>query len=109
MEYKKGSKMRAAHSSSKQLYSYYSTCIIFIAVALFITLSIFSFSLDDPAWLFASTTIQSVHNWCGYIGAQISGTLFWLCGRASYIIILYAWWLAKSYILPPNIILAGMI
>lgn len=102
MEYKKGSKMRAAHSSSKQLYSYYSTCIIFIAVALFITLSIFSFSLDDPAWLFASTTIQSVHNWCGYIGAQISGTLFWLCGRASYIIILYAWWLAKSYILPPK-------
>lgn len=58
--------------------------IILCSLVLFIAL--YSYDSHDSSFFHVRSTI-SIHNWCGPLGAQIAALLWFLCGGASYLIV----------------------
>ena len=61
-----------------------------LALALFLAAALFSHSATDHSWFYYATTNQPIINWCGYVGACLSGVLFYLFGGASIILVIFA-------------------
>jgi len=60
--------------------------VIFILIAIFLLLSLISYSSTDPSWASVSTSKQKVHNYLGKAGASLSEALLQLFGFASFIL-----------------------
>jgi len=60
--------------------------VIYILIAIFLLLSLMSYSSTDPSWASVSTSKQKVHNYLGRAGASLSEALLQLFGFASFIL-----------------------
>lgn len=60
--------------------------VIFILIAIFLLLSLISYSSTDPSWASVSTSKHKVHNYLGKAGASLSEALLQLFGFASFIL-----------------------
>lgn len=59
--------------------------IVILAVCLFITTSLLSYSQNDPAF-FAQGTMGKIANWGGIVGSYLAGGLFFLIGFSAYLL-----------------------
>ncbi len=76
--------------------------IIALFISIFLLFSLVSYSPSDPSF-FHSSIKESVTNYGGQIGSEISAGLFNLFGYASYILILYLLFLTSFFLFNRNI------
>lgn len=76
--------------------------ILFAGLGLILLISLFSYSVSDPAWSTSGTPNQVTKNFLGGLGAKISDVLLSFLGYASYFIpfglFIIAWQLVKQKI-----------
>jgi S-DNA-T family DNA segregation ATPase FtsK/SpoIIIE len=61
--------------------------ILFVALGIFLFLSLVSYSPIDPSFFsYTSAKVKDIHNWMGIVGAYISGLLFQGFGFPSFLI-----------------------
>ncbi len=66
---------------------YEMTGILLVALAIFLLLSLISYSPLDPSFFsYASSRAKGIHNWMGIVGAYISSLLFQGFGFSSFLI-----------------------
>lgn len=58
-----------------------------VALTLFISAALLSHAITDHSWFYFDTTAHAPKNWCGWVGACISGLLYYLLGGAALLII----------------------
>ena len=80
---------KAATKNGPWAYSNEIKAVALLALALFLTVALFSHSAHDQSWFYFNTVSQSIRNWCGYIGACLSAVLFYLFGGASILLIFF--------------------
>ena len=54
-----------------------------VALTLFISAALLSHAITDHSWFYFDTNTHSPKNWCGWVGACISGLLYYLLGGAA--------------------------
>ncbi|MBX7148851.1 DNA translocase FtsK 4TM domain-containing protein [bacterium] len=59
------------------------SAIFFLAIGVFIYLSLLSYHPLDPSF-FSVTSKMPIHNWCGIVGSYLSDALIFLFGGGSY-------------------------
>lgn len=59
-----------------------------VACTLFITAALLSHAITDHSWFYFDTTTHAPKNWCGWVGACISGLFYYLLGGAALLMIL---------------------
>jgi S-DNA-T family DNA segregation ATPase FtsK/SpoIIIE len=59
---------------------------IYLATALFISVSLLTFSAQDPSWFYYHTDMNPITNRCGWWGAQCAALLIYLVGAASFLV-----------------------
>lgn len=59
-----------------------------VACTLFITAALLSHAITDHSWFYFDTNTHAPKNWCGWVGACISGLLYYLLGGAALLMIL---------------------
>jgi S-DNA-T family DNA segregation ATPase FtsK/SpoIIIE len=84
---KKDSYQKLNLNNSTNSYKREITGVILTAMLLFLTLSCLTYSPNDNSILHFSSSVNTINNWCGAIGAQISAFLFYLFGLSSYILL----------------------
>jgi S-DNA-T family DNA segregation ATPase FtsK/SpoIIIE len=73
--------------SFKEKLKYEITGILLVALAIFLLLSLISYSPLDPSFFsYASSRAKGIHNWMGIVGAYISSLLFQGFGFPSFLI-----------------------
>ncbi len=64
-----------------------STLVAFIAISVFLILSLFSYSPTDPAWSYSISGIEAnIVNMGGYFGAHFADISFYLFGYMAYLL-----------------------
>jgi S-DNA-T family DNA segregation ATPase FtsK/SpoIIIE len=58
-----------------------------VALTLFISAALLSHAINDHSWFYFDTTPHAPRNWCGWVGACISGLLYYLLGGAAILMI----------------------
>ncbi len=61
--------------------------VALISLLIFLSLSLISFSPQDNSFFYYSSSSDVVKNWCGFLGAQFAGLVFYLLGSASLLLI----------------------
>jgi S-DNA-T family DNA segregation ATPase FtsK/SpoIIIE len=73
--------------SFREKLKYEMTGILLVALAIFLLLSLISYSPLDPSFFsYASSRAKGIHNWMGIVGAYISSLLFQGFGFSSFLI-----------------------
>jgi DNA polymerase III delta prime subunit len=77
----------------KKLYFYTHALAVFLGAAwsAWLTLAVCTYHADDSSLFFLTTHVSGYGNWCGYWGAHASALLFFLCGSATYLVLLFFW------------------
>jgi len=73
---------------SISLFRKIAAVVTFFAMC-FLLASIWSFSAADPPGTHVYLPGETVHNWCGTVGAYVAHALFWAIGDAAYPLILF--------------------
>lgn len=58
-----------------------------VALTLFISAALLSHAITDHSWFYFDTASHVPKNWCGWVGACMSGLLYYLLGGAALLII----------------------
>lgn len=58
-----------------------------VALTLFIAAALLSHTITDHSWFYFDTNSHAPKNWCGWVGACISGLLYYLLGGAALLMI----------------------
>ena len=58
-----------------------------VALTLFISAALLSHAITDHSWFYFDTSPHAPKNWCGWVGACISGLLYYLLGGAALLMI----------------------
>lgn len=74
---------KAATKNAPWPYSSELKAIGILAGTLFVAVSLLSHCAHDQSWFYFSSNPQPILNWCGFIGASLSASLFYLFGGAS--------------------------
>ncbi|MCB0347396.1 MAG: DNA translocase FtsK 4TM domain-containing protein [Bdellovibrionales bacterium] len=61
--------------------------VLWLALAVFIALSLFSFHPEDPSFNSIGADFQKVHNFCGYFGSFLADILFQSVGICSWLLV----------------------
>lgn len=71
-------------------WAYRSELLAICAVAgtLFLMAALLSHAITDHSWFYHDTLAHAPRNWCGWVGACISGLLYYLFGGAALLMIL---------------------
>lgn len=59
-----------------------------VAFTLFLTAALLSHAIHDHSWFYCDTNAPVAKNWCGWVGACISGLFYYLFGGASLLLIM---------------------
>lgn len=59
-----------------------------VACTLFLSAALLSHAIHDHSWFYCDTNAPVARNWCGWVGACISGLFYYLFGGASLLLIL---------------------
>lgn len=59
-----------------------------VAFTLFLTAALLSHAIHDHSWFYCDTNAPIAKNWCGWVGAFMSGLLYYLFGGASLLLII---------------------
>ena len=78
---------KAAIKKTNWAYSSEIKAIGFLAIALFLAISLLTHSATDHSWFYYDTRNTTITNWCGYTGSCIAAVLFYLFGCASIILV----------------------
>ncbi|CAN5211293.1 hypothetical protein BH09DEP1_BH09DEP1_3990 [soil metagenome] len=62
--------------------------VVAVALTLFISAALLSHAITDHSWFYFDTTAHTPKNWCGWVGACISGLLYYLLGGAALLMIM---------------------
>lgn len=62
--------------------------IVAVALTLFISAALLSYAITDHSWFYFDTSTHAPKNWCGWVGACISGLLYYLLGGAALLMIM---------------------
>jgi DNA segregation ATPase FtsK/SpoIIIE-like protein len=66
-------------------------CLIVFSIILFF--SFYSYRIDDPSFLYYTSSSVPVANWCGTIGANSASFFFYLFGHAAYFVVIFFWFI----------------
>lgn len=61
---------------------------LYLAIVIFLTFSLISYSPTDSSWLYVSSDVASVSNYGGFFGAQVAAILFYFFGGASFLFLI---------------------
>ncbi len=59
---------------------------------LFLSIALLSFHASDPSWYSYTSGAQGVSNAAGLFGAYVAAALFYWCGSAAYLFLIFAWY-----------------
>ncbi|GMU18910.1 MAG: hypothetical protein AMXMBFR12_01020 [Candidatus Babeliales bacterium] len=77
-------------AATKRNWAYCSELLAVCTVAgtLFLAAALLSYTSNDHSWFYFDTTPHMPRNWCGWVGACLSGLLYYLFGGAAFLIIM---------------------
>ena len=81
---------RAATKKESWAYTAEIKALALLAISLFLAAALLSHNAADHSWFYYDTAYIPTTNWCGYIGACLSGILFYLFGSASLILVCWS-------------------
>ena len=63
--------------------------VLVCVVTFFVTISLYSYRLQDPSWCYYTSDNGITLNWCGSTGAQVAAIFFYLFGGAVWVLMLF--------------------
>lgn len=74
---------KAATKKQAWPYSHEIQAVIILVATFFLTVILISHNPHDQSWFYYDTMAAPIANWCGYIGACVAATSFYLLGSAA--------------------------